>query len=440
MTRVKLAFNHLTQILIYLSIFLLSFQIKFLILPHNISPQGTYNQFTSLFIYAYEIVALCAVFTWSIELIRGTKKLHYLHPYFSTLLLFLLFAIGWGFLIAHDKTAAFATVAHYFFGGIFFFVLINHPKETPLFIKAFIAGLFFQAILALLQFIFQESIGLQFLGEPFINKNLSGIAKIKSDDITFIRSYGTLPHPNLLGAFLSIGFMLSFFLRKKVATYIVIGIFTLALLTTFSRAALLGLITSLIYFLHITQWKIRGKAILIGGILGLIVMLGFALSPLRQGFSTISHSTSINERLEQIKISFNIFLHQPLGLGLNQFTLEMHKFTSNKLAPWEFQPVHNMPLLAGAELGVLFTVFPLLLLFFLYSTCKKERLKLISHQTLRRITLLGSITIMLFFLMMFDHFFYTLPQGIALLSFVLALFNTIFVQKERHIRPIYGKK
>jgi hypothetical protein len=43
----------------------------------------------------------------------------------------------------------------------------------------------------------------------------------------------------------------------------------------------------------------------------------------------------------------------PLGVGAGRFVLEMREMMTRVLAPWELQPVHNVYMLLGAELGVL---------------------------------------------------------------------------------------
>ena len=43
----------------------------------------------------------------------------------------------------------------------------------------------------------------------------------------------------------------------------------------------------------------------------------------------------------------------PLGIGLSNFTLAMPDYTFIKLAPWEYQPVHNIYMLLANETGLI---------------------------------------------------------------------------------------
>ncbi|MBI2439372.1 MAG: O-antigen ligase family protein [Candidatus Moranbacteria bacterium] len=73
-----------------------------------------------------------------------------------------------------------------------------------------IVGLF-EAIIAIGQFFHQGSIGITFLQESIFSKEMVGVAKIVLYENTLVRSYGTFPHPNILGAFLAITSIISIF-------------------------------------------------------------------------------------------------------------------------------------------------------------------------------------------------------------------------------------
>lgn len=78
------------------------------------------------------------------------------------------------------------------------------------FILIFIGIGLFNALLAFLQIVNNGSIGLQFLKESIFNLNMIGVAKIILGNKPFIRPYGLFPHPNILGAYLLVSTMLTF--------------------------------------------------------------------------------------------------------------------------------------------------------------------------------------------------------------------------------------
>jgi len=71
---------------------------------------------------------------------------------------------------------------------------------------------FTQAIISLIQFFLQGSIGLSGHLESKLSPFLPGIAKISLGENLFIRGYGLFPHPNILGAFLAMGTLLTLFI------------------------------------------------------------------------------------------------------------------------------------------------------------------------------------------------------------------------------------
>ncbi len=121
--------------------------------------------------------------------------------------------------------------------------------------KVFVGFSVIQSIIALLQFYKQTSLGLYRLGESHLSANTYNVAKLVVDGHTYIRAYGTFPHPNLLAAFLVTGIMLSIYLfistNKKWQILWGISIFLniLGLTITFSRGAYLALVIGLLIYL-----------------------------------------------------------------------------------------------------------------------------------------------------------------------------------------------
>jgi len=118
-----------------------------------------------------------------------------------------------------------------------------------------------QASIAILQFIYQHSLGLKWLGENIISPNNHGIAKFSFEGEKFIRAYGTFPHPNVLGLFLlfSLASGLGLILAKKRILdtlrwpyrFILLADFALiiiGILLTYSRAIIASTAVLLLFF------------------------------------------------------------------------------------------------------------------------------------------------------------------------------------------------
>jgi hypothetical protein len=68
---------------------------------------------------------------------------------------------------------------------------------------------FFQSLVAILQFIWQKSLGLTFLKESAFSVYDPGVAKVLINGDVFVRSYGFFPHPNVLGGFLAVSLLIT---------------------------------------------------------------------------------------------------------------------------------------------------------------------------------------------------------------------------------------
>jgi hypothetical protein len=71
-----------------------------------------------------------------------------------------------------------------------------------------------QSIVAIGQFLIQESLGIRFLRESIISPQMDGVAKIILDGEKYVRAYGFAPHPNILGGFLLFSIVITWLYLK----------------------------------------------------------------------------------------------------------------------------------------------------------------------------------------------------------------------------------
>ena len=336
-------------------------------------------------------------------------------------------------------------------------------------------GGFLEAIIAIIQFVWQHSLGLTFLQESQFTVHGSGIAKILFGSITIIRPYGLFPHPNVLAGYLGITLIITAFYplifgrglfhveQCRLVYRIVMGVQIIGFLLTFSKSALIGLLFALTYAIyqlfHVEQvvtlgnsmWdkskhleKIDkfGRASFYGNKcstwnnrcvlykrikkmfhveqfvnLGSFIKDKGALMktnqsnegdfkvrkcstwnswsifyksvqkmfhveqlwnltwPLVSGYVVYSFIRAINwhyyliqplnERLFAYHEAVLVFLRSPFqGIGIGQSVLVMQDFFPEKLEIWQFQPIHNIYLLAFSETGAV--GFLLYFSYFLY--------------------------------------------------------------------------
>ncbi len=436
----KITSFHLSTWLICLSIFFIPLQVKKLLFETSINPQGTFNQFTNYSIYLQNIFLYLAGIIWAYQILFKKKLPNLGQPKVKEMLYLMILFTSYGVLIATDKIAALSLFLNILNGLLLYLLIINHSQtdqQRRLWAQSFIAAALIQSVIAIIQYILQSSIGLTMFGETILYSGKTGLSKIDLLDHQIIRGYGTMPHPNLLGGFLAVSIILVTSFKKSFYKILLILILLAGLLTTFSRSAIIALLISLLLseFAFKTQnlFKISTKKLLL---VCLIILVVFA-SPLKLRFMpSISNSVEVAERIEQSSISLKMIAGNPLGIGLNQFTGQMQKFSIEKIHPWEYQPVHNVYLLAISELGLLsiLAIGWKIRQFLLIYREKIANLISKSQKTIFQTTF--KLAIFVLIIMFADHYFYTLPQGILIFGFFMAYLNICLENSQRKIKRI----
>jgi len=253
-------------------------------------------------------------------------------------------------------------------------------KSHPKLFQILGLGVAWVSLVALGQFFLQHHLlGYWFLGEPTLTPSLGGVAKGSFLGREVVRAYGTFPHPNVLGGVLSV-------ILGGLFTFRFWGPFVLGLggiLVSLSRAAWFSLI---------------------GGLLGLAFF--------GQKFGVIFlNDLSVSRRWELIQSAGEMIKSSPLtGVGLGQFVAQLPRFGIPSGLSLFLQPVHNIFALVAAESGLFSALlFGLIILFAFREAVRKRRF------------LLAVLLLQLIFLGMIDHYLYTLPQGLFLLSLIIGL-------------------
>jgi hypothetical protein len=284
--------------------------------------------------------------------------------------------------------------------------------------------IFYESVLSVWQFWVQSSVGRwwYFLGERTFNSSTPGIANTFFNGQLLMRSYGTFPHPNVLGAFLAIflPIVLARFLhnsrifteRKKfemMATLASLGVGYGALFLSMSRVAIfVGIVASLVVVLpHLKRLRLMGLICLIG-LTGGVYLFWPRISALKLETEPIVVRQQLN------KLAIERFAHSPvLGTGLG--TSPLYEGTSNfkfQILNYSLvhQPTHNVYLMTLAETGII--GFGLLGTLGILGVVRVYRQK--------NWVLLTSL-LSIAFLGMFDHYFLTLQQGQLIFSLILGM-------------------
>lgn len=285
-------------------------------------------------------------------------------------------------------------------GGFSFWVAknINWKKDRHIIVKFLSFGVSWVSLLAFLQFIAQRNIfGYWFFGEPTIYPSLGGVAKTSFLGIEVLRGYGTFPHPNVLGGILAVA--LPWLLAE--GCFLPAGIGLLGLFASFSRLSWVCFLLGIISLLFLRAGKSRRFRFLLLSLPALLLVSLWL-------FPSLS-DLSLVRRIELLQSAKEMIISSPLvGVGLGLFTKALPSFGIPSGPTLFLQPVHNIFALVAAESGLLVAVLLLSIFVFTFYRLWREK----------QFLLLVSL-IQLVFLGMFDHYLYTLPQGLFLLSLTL---------------------
>ena len=256
---------------------------------------------------------------------------------------------------------------------------------------------------------------------PF-DPSVRGVSVVQfADGLRVLRAYGTTPHPNILGGFALFSLLgpISLFLVNKKPNYVALILLSLGIIViglTFSRSAWLGLIV-VFGFLILKSNHFNRKLLFLLIASSLLAFL-LTLYPLRDlVFTRVSGSPIETEQLSRNGRSwlsqqgFDTLRQNPLtGVGIGAFVISL---SNHALEGAPIEPVHNILLLAGTELGIVGML--LMLIFFL--SIAWNMIKARSPKSI----LAGAILAGLGIIGLFDHYLWSLAPGRAMFALALGL-------------------
>ncbi|MBI4449715.1 O-antigen ligase family protein [Candidatus Uhrbacteria bacterium] len=284
-------------------------------------------------------------------------------------------------------------------------------RATRAFLGGFLVAMLGHVALGLGQFMTLEAQPSTLLGIAGHNAWTLGDAVITVPGERWLRAYGGFPHPNVLGTALLVALIavVRWPRNNRVVSMIHDSLFiilTSALVLTFSRAALLGLVI----LLAVCAWRSTTRRLAIVGTFALVAAMALTWpfwTPRFTG-STPNEQRSIAERATVVRGALTILPNALVsrGHGLHALPAQMYQWYGDRDLGL-LQPVHNVPFLALIEIG---GIGVLVLVLVLVSLLRHPLFMI--HYSLFPLVLLPSL--------LFDHHLWSLPVGLALV-FVLAV-------------------
>jgi hypothetical protein len=314
---------------------------------------------------------------------------------------------------------------HLWFCFGFYLVLRDTPRAWLWFTLGGCAALAFQFSAGVWQTASQSTAlttlpGLVWPGS--LDPSMRGVSIVQLEDGTrWLRAYGTLPHPNLLGGFAlaMLAAPLAYFLVHSKLQPLPVVFFSMAIgliVLTFSRSAWLGLAV-IGAGLFAKRNSLDPKKLLwlsLAGILTvsiLLVLLSPFFSPRLGAGEVQAEQVSSYTRIWLVQRTLELFQKYPvLGSGAGAYSLALSWHVADF---YQIEPVHNLPLLVASELGIAGIVLVSGWALVLARDWMRMRRPL---EIVFGLVILGLATTSLF-----DHYLWTLAPGRLLLATMLGL-------------------
>lgn len=438
--------ERLCQFFLSFFLFLLPWQTIYIIKEQFLN--GSKWQYGTIGFFATEIILWLLFFCFFVWLVRARKNFGKVNFHWTvdrlfifSLLLFLLYTFS-SFFWAKVPGVAFAHAFFILEAILLFIFLLFFPFSWRDSAKWFILGACFQSLLGLWQFFTQSTVASKWLGLALHPVFEPGTSVVVGESIgRVLRSYGAFSHPNVFGGYLVCAIVLTtlFLWQEKKQTVWWYGALALELTSLFFTFSRSSWIAATVWFVGVFSFWIFTKKNLkinlnfIPKVATLFICVAFILSISHFGLvanrvaqSSPHEMRSAEERLSGIGEAFAIWKQHPIfGVGSGNYTAAAYEMNPDKPG-YEYQPVHNVPLLFLSERGLIgilllgFVFFQLLRLLFSSEQRNKKAF----------ISLFAVIFAIYACLGLFDHYLFSsysgLLFGIVFLGLGLRFLTQVF--------------
>ena len=335
-----------------------------------------YGDYTDFLLFWSDVALIATLFFWLLSLVARPRHVS-LGPRFLAVPAAGLIVVAWlGVPSSIDpELAAYNAVRLVALAALALYAF-NEIERLDQLVLPIAAMIVVQATVGIGQVIGQRSLGLGLLGEYVLDPTLGVSVVTSADGTRLLRGYGLADHPNILGGLLAFALLLlgagaGRMDRQPVLRSVVFALGALALLLTFSRAALVAFVAGLIVIVvmlaqrrdvpALRSWVATGAA-------AVLVCAPF-IAPYQPWLAARADASgviatevrSIAEREALASETNEIFInHSALGVGLG--TLPIAMLAADPTFTFTYQPAGTVLLDVAAETGVLGAVFYLGLL------------------------------------------------------------------------------
>jgi len=332
---------------------------------------------------------------------------------------------------AYDTIGALFSAIHLFEGYALAYLIWVSGARLSQALLAFALGAAATSALGLWQALTQTSFASTWLGMAAHPVQDAGVSVVETASGRHLRAYGTLPHPNVLGAYAAAGLVAVIALAteaQKLRRFLLplAGVSAAALVATFSRSAWLSALVTLGFALGASRSvdkavRRRLRPALAAAVLCAAAVAAFSLPILSARLTAEGRleAKSIEERTSSIADGYAIFkAYLATGTGVGNYLPTAFLEFGFPEDPFAVQPPHFAPLLVGAELGF----FGLALVLGFVAAWWYDALWLMRRARSPRVAVAAALPIVVIIAACFDHFPYDLFAGTLLTGALFGLF------------------
>ncbi|MBI2483882.1 O-antigen ligase family protein [Candidatus Uhrbacteria bacterium] len=407
--------------------------------------RGAESQYERALFAATDVILIAVSILGALYWIRSPKRDAALNKTAGYLAVFLAAATLSLFAIPEITLANLAVYTRLLVASWAAFCIAVLPCEKKTTLSALVIAGVLQAGYGIAQFAFQHIGPIPLLGVAEHSPLNLGDAVVQTSQMRFLRAYGSFAHPNILGAFLGVCFLVALFLTQaargtihRAALIASTLILSAGILLSFSRGAWFSLVAALVASSFAGRWYARraqpqsetsygSLRVLVFGVLAVCAIFVFSFSDIllsRFGIALDARleTRSVEERLAYADEAFSLIRNHPFGLGIGNYVpyLIQRDRTEGSILPfYEYQPVHTHVLLVFAELGIIgFAVF-LAFLFSIIVVIKRRSAALVYSIPIFR--LICGVGVFVLVSGLFDHAYWTIPSAVALWWFSIGI-------------------
>jgi O-antigen ligase len=419
---------------VYLYIFLLPWQTRWI--WHQGFLNGQPWEFGTFCVYGTDIIFLIILLLFFFlprHQIKNAERFSVL-----ALIFFLIcfISVFW----ANNKDIAWYSIGRLAMAAILFWmVLKTELKWTRLAVSFVLSGVL-QSVIAIVQFFSQHIIANKWLGIATHSPEVLGDSVVGTATGRFLRAYGSLPSPNVLGGWLVVCLLvlvgLIFYIHRDrraqlwqvLLSTAAFSVMFLGLIATFSRSAWISFGVAMLAMLCISIWTGDTFRAMIWARMAIwiVLLMTFSIIAFPELWQTRILSSgrleaaSVTERVTRLnEATIIITQNWAPGVGVGNYTQALYNNDTSKDV-WDYQPTHNIYLLITAETGIFGGLIFILLVFeFMRSSfgvIRKKREKIDDW-----FLVLTMVFLALMIIGLLDHYLWTLSFGLVLFWLTLGL-------------------